>query len=294
MSEFTGENMGKKKEQTLCEFEKPKLTGHAQQERKRIHRETVVRPLLRICTIGSIGWVLVMLFLYYYLPELFESEAQWFKMALIGPGIIWLLFLTCLLRLWLGSLSTSKYVMTDRAIRYTSGEHSRVIRWKDVDGYIVEEAQKPDEDTQTVLLYRKNRRVRPFVLLVPAANIERVMGIIGERVEPLDEELPDFRAEAIRTEKDLKSMFAFSLVVGLLGALLLQPQHFRFLRHVRGLTFLLFFVVGPGTLWLLLHRPRKIRDAAYLALAFFCNMVGNGIMFFILMIKYLRDVLDKA
>jgi hypothetical protein len=130
------------------------------------------------------------------------------------------------------------------------------------------------------------------VLVVPAANVEKVMGIIEERVQPLDEELPDFRAEAIIRQKDLKSICSFSLVVGIIGGLLLQPEHFRFLRHVKWLAFFIFFVVGPGTLWLLLHRPRKIRDGAYLALAFFCNMLGNGIIFFMLMIKYLRDLLD--
>jgi hypothetical protein len=91
--------MTRKKEETLCEFEKPKLTGQAKQESRRIIWERGIRPMLRICTIGSIGWVLAMLFLYYYLPELFESEAHWFKMALIGPGIIWSLFLMCLVLL---------------------------------------------------------------------------------------------------------------------------------------------------------------------------------------------------
>lgn len=286
--------MTRKKEETLCEFEKPKLPGRAKQDHKRTIWQQTIHPMLRICTIGSIGWVLVMLFLYYYLPELFESEAQWLKMALIGPGFIWFLLLMCLLQLWLGSVSTSKYVMTDRAIRYTSGEQSRVIRWKDADGYIMEGPRNADEDTQTVLLYRKNKRSRPFVLVVPAGHIEKVMRIIEDRVEPLKEELPDFRAEVITRQKDLKSIFSFSLVVGILGGLLLQPEYFRFLRHVKWLAFLLFFVVGPGTLWLLLRRPRKIRDGAYLTLAFFCNMLGNGIMVLILIIRHLRDVLHTS
>lgn len=285
-------NVARTKEETLLEFDKPELTAQAKQNGKRIIWEQAILPMIRICTIGSVGWVLAILFLYYYLPELFESDERWLKIALIGPAIIWLLFFMSVVRFWLDKFSKSIYAVTDRGIRYTGGEHNTFIRWKDVDGYTIEDEQNYDDNTQTLLLYRKNKRLRPFVLAVPEPRIEKVMQIIAQRAQPLTEDLPDFRAEAIARGENLKSMFCFSVVAGLLAGLLLQPEHFHFLRHLKWLACVLFFVVGPGTMWLLLRRPRKILDGAHLTLAVLCNITGNGIMVLILIIRYFRHLLD--
>jgi len=285
--------MSKSKEETLCLFEKPKLTGKAAEECKRIQRESIIRPLLRTCVIGSIGWGLVILFLYYYLPELFETESQWLKTALVGPGFILLLFLFCWLQLRLDSFCKSRYVVTDKVIKYESS-NTKTIRWKDIDGYKIEDKESLDDDTLTVLLYRNNKRVRPFIIVVPEAYVEKVMGLIKERVEPLREVLPDLKLESIRKGKDFKSIFFFSLIFSVLAGILLEIEYFRLLFNLKGLAKLLFFIVGPGTFWILLLRTRKITDGAYWCLAFMCNTIGNIIIFFILMIKYLRDILNTA
>ena len=39
---------------------------------------------------------------------------------------------------------------------------------------------------------------------------------------------------------------------------------------------------------------RKISDGSYCCLASLCNIIGNLIMFLIIMIKYIRDMLDQA
>ncbi len=285
--------MSKRKEETLCEFEEAKLTGKAAEEYKRTQRESIIRPLLRTCVIGSIGWGLVILFLYYYLPELFETESQWLKTALIGPGFILLLFLICLSGSWLDSFGKSRYVITDKIIKYVSNTNTKIVRWKDIDGYKIEDKESLDDDTLTVLLYRNNKRVRPFIIVVPEAYVEKVMGLIKERVEPLREVLPDLRSESIRKAKDFKSILFFSLIFGVLAGILFEIEHFRLLFNVKGLAKWLFFIVGPGTLWILLLRIRKIFDAAYWGLALIGNMTGNVIMLFILMIKYLRNILHS-
>ncbi|MCK4788252.1 MAG: hypothetical protein KAV87_31210 [Desulfobacteraceae bacterium] len=286
--------MSKRKEETLCEFEKAKLTGKAAEEHKRIRRELIIRPLLRTGVICSIGWVLVILFLYYYLPELFETESQWLKMALAGPGFILLMFLLGLLNLWFGSPGKSRYVITDKVIKYVSYANIKIIRWKDIDSYKIEDRESLDDDTETVLLYRKNKRVRPFIIVVPEAYVEKVMGLVEERVEPLREVLPDLRSESIRKAKDIKSIFFFSLIFGVLAGILFEIEQFHFLINVSWLAMLLSLAVGPGTLWVLLRRTRKIFDGAYFSSAVMCNMMGNGIMLFILTIKHIRDMLDKA
>ncbi|MHC4545187.1 MAG: hypothetical protein ACYTDW_14585 [Planctomycetota bacterium] len=285
--------MSKRKEETLCEFEEAKLTGKAAEEYKRVQRESIIWPFLRTCVIGSIGWCLVILFLYYYLPELFETKSQWLKTALTGPGFILLMFLFCSLGSWLDSLGTSRYVITDKVIKYISNINAKIIKWKDVDGYKIEDKESLDDDTLTVLLYRNNKRVRPFIIVVPEAYVEKVMGLIKERVEPLREVLPDLRSESIRKRKDYKSILFFSLTVSVLAGILFDIEHFRWLFNVRGLSKLLLFAVGPGTLWILLHGTRKISDGAYWCLAFMCNMIGNVIMLFILTIKYARDILHS-
>jgi H+/Cl- antiporter ClcA len=286
--------MSKKKEETLCKFEKAKLTDKAAQEYKRIQRESIIRPLLRTCVISSIGWGLVILFLYYYLPELFENESQWLKIAMAGPGSILLIFLFCLLHLRLDSFSKSRYVITDKVIKYISSINAKIIRWKDIDGYKIEDKRSLDDDTLTVLLYRNNKRVNPFIIVVPQAYVEKVMGLIEERVGPLREVLPDLKSESIRKEKDFKSMLFFSLIFGVLAGILFKIEHFRLLFNVRGLAKLLFFTVGPGTLWILLCRTRKISDGSYWFLALTGNMIGNLIMLFILAIRHFRDMIDKA
>jgi hypothetical protein len=285
--------MSKRKEETLCEFEKAKLTGKAAEEYKRIKRESIIRPILRACVIGSIGWCLVILFLYYYLPELFETESQWLKTALTGPGFILFMFLFCLLGTWLDSFGKSRYVITDKVIKYVSSSNAKIIRWKDIDGYKIEDKRSLDDDTLTVLLYRNNKRVRPFIIVVPEAYVEKVMGLIKERIEPLREVLPDLKSESIRKGKDFKSIFFFSLTVSVLAGILFELEHFRWLFNVRGLSKLLLFVVGPGTLWILLHGTRKISDRAYWGLAFMCNVIGNVIMMCILAIKHFRDILHS-
>jgi len=281
------------KEKTLCEFEEPKLTGKAAEEYKRIRRESIIRPLLRICVIGSIGWVLVILFLYYYLPVLFETESQWLKTALVGPGFILLILLSLLLGSWLDTFGKSRYVITDKVIKHESS-NTKTIRWKDIDGYKIEDKQSLDDDNLTILLYRNNKRVRPFIIVVPEAHVEKVMGLIKERVEPLREVLPDLKLESIRKGKDFKSIFFFSLIFSVLAGILLEIEYFRLLFNLKGLAKLLFFIVGPGTFWILLLRTRKINDWAYWCLAFMCNTMGNIIMFFILAIKYLRDMLNTT
>jgi hypothetical protein len=286
--------MSKRKEETLCEFEKAKLTGKAAEESKRIRRELIIRPLLRICVIGSIGWVLVILFLYYYIPELFETESQWLKTGLTGPGFILLISLLGLLNAWIDSLCKSRYVITDKVIKYVGNTNPKTIRWKDIDCYKIEDRRSLDDDKVTVLLYRKNKRVRPFIIVVPEAYVEKVIGLIEERVEPLREVLPDLRSESISKEKDVKSAIFFSLTVGVLAGILFEIEHLYFISNTKWLAFLLFFGVGPGTLWILLHRIRKISDGSYLFLAFIGNTIGNGIMFFIMMIKHIREMLDKA
>jgi len=286
--------MSKGKDETLCEFEKAKLTGKAAEEYKRIQRELIIRPLVRVCVIGSIGWVLVILFLYYYLPELFETKSQWLKIALAGPVYILSMSLILLLSSWLGSLGKSRYVITDKVIKYVNHASTKIIRWKDIDCYKIEDKESLDDATVMVLLYRKNKRVRPFVIVVPEAYVEKVMGLIEERVEPLREVLPDLRSESIRKAKDIKSIFFFSLMFGVLAGILFEIEHFHFLINARWLAMLLFFAVGPGTLWVLLHRTRKIFDGTYFSLALICNMTGNGIMLLILTIKHIRDMLDKA
>lgn len=282
--------MSKRKEETLCEFEKAKLTGKAAEEYKRSQRESIIRPLLRTCVICSIGWCLVILFLYHYLPELFETESQWLKTALSGPGFILLLFLFCLLHLWFDSFGKSRYVITDKIIKYVSITNVKIIRWKDIDGYKIEEKQSLDDDTLTVLLYRNNKRVRPFIIVVPEAYLEKVMGLIEERIEPLREVLPDLRSESIRKGKDFKSILFFSLIFGVLAGILFELENFRWLFKARWLAMLLVFTVGPGTLWILLYRTRKISDGGYWGLALMGNMTGNVIMLFILAIKYFRDI----
>ena len=286
--------MSKKKKEILCEFEKPKLTGKAAEEYKRIRRESIIRPLLRICVIGSIGWVLVILFLYYYLPELFENESQWLRIAIVGPAYILLMILLFLLNSWLDSFGKSRYVITDKVIKYVSSSNAKTIRWKDIDAYKIEDKESLDDDTSTLLLYRNNKRVRPFTIVVPEAYVEKVMGLIKERVEPLREVLPDLRSESIRKGKDFKSIFFFSLIFSVLAGILLEIEYFRLLFNLKGLAKLLFFIVGPGTFWILLLRTRKITNWAYWCLAFMCNTMGNIIMFFILSIKYLRDILNTA
>lgn len=286
--------MSKKKKEILCEFEKPKLTGKAAEEYKRIRRELIIRPLLRTSVIGSIGWVLVILFLYYYLPELFKTESQWLRIAIVGPAYILLMILLFLLSSWLDSFGKSRYVITDKVIKYGSSSNAKTIRWKDIDGYKIEDKKSLDDDNLTILLYRNNKRVRPFIIVVPEAHVENVMGLIKGRVEPLREVLPDLRSESINKSKDVKSIFFFSLTVGVLAGILFEIEHFRLLFKSKWLAFLLFFILGPGTLWILLHRIRKISDGYYRCLAFACNMVGNGIMFLIMMIKYIRDMLDAA
>ena len=282
--------MRKRKEEKLCEFEKTKLTGKTEEEYKRIKRESIIRPILRACVIGSIGWCLVILFLYYYLPELFETESQWLKVALTGPGFILLMFLFCLLGSWLDSFGKSRYVITDKVIKYVSSSNVKIIKWKDIDGYKIADKESLDDDTLTVLLYRNNKRVRPFIIVVPDAYVEKVMGLIKERVEPLREVLPDLRSESIRKEKDIKSMFFFSLTVSVLAGILFEIEHFRWFLKVRGLAKLLLFAVGPGTLWILLHGTRKISDGGYWCLAFMCNTIGNVIMLCILALKHFRDM----
>ena len=287
--------MSKRKEETLCKFEKAKLTGKAAEEYKLIQRELIIRPLLRTCVIGSIGWCLVILFLYYYLPELFETESQWLKTALAGPGFILLLFLFCLLHLRFDSFGKSRYVITDKVIKYISSTNAKIIRWKDIDCYKIEDKRSLDDKKLTVLLYRNNKRVNPFIIVIPQAYIEKVIGLIEERVEPLREVLPDLKSESIRKGKDFKSMLFFSLIFGVLAGILFEIEHFRLIFNVRGLAKWLFFAVGPGTLWILIHRIRKISDGAYpWCLALIGNMIGNVIMLFILAIKYFRDMLDKA
>lgn len=287
--------MSKRKEETLCEFEKAKLTGKAAQEYKRLRRELMIRPLLRICVICSIGWVLVILSLYYYLPELFETKSQWLKIVLAGPVISLLMCLFLLLHSWFGSLGKSKYVITDKVIKCVSDAGTKIIRWKDIDCYKIEDKENlDDDDTVMVLLYRKNKRVRPFIIVVPEPYLEKVMGLIEQRVEPLREVLPDLRSESIRKGKDIKSAFFFSLVFGVLAGILFEIEHFHFLSNAKWLAILLFFTVGPGTLWVLLHRARKIFDGDYFFVAVIGNFIGNGIMLFILTIKHIRDVLDKA
>ncbi|MHC4086754.1 MAG: hypothetical protein ACYSWZ_18890 [Planctomycetota bacterium] len=282
--------MSKRKEKTLCEFEEAKLTGKAAEEYKRTQRESIIRPLLRTCVICSIGWCLVILFLYYYLPELFETESQWLKTALLGPGFILFMFLICLSGSWLDSFGKSRYVITDKVIKYVSNTNAKIIRWKDIDGYKIEDKESLDDDTLTVLLYRNNKRVRPFIIVVPEAYVEKVVGLIKERVEPLREVLGDLRSESIRKIKDYKSILFFSLIFGVLAGILFDIEHFRFFFNVRGLSKLLLFAVGPGTLWILLHGTRKISDGGYWCLAFMCNMIGNVIMMFILAIKHFRDM----
>ncbi|MDH4238498.1 MAG: hypothetical protein OEW48_02940 [Phycisphaerae bacterium] len=283
--------MSKRKEETLCEFEEAKLTGKAAEEYKRTQRKSIIRPLLRTCFIGSIGWCLVILFLYYYLPELFETESQWLKTALLGPGFILFMFLFCLLGSWLDSFGKPRYVITDKIIKYVSNTNAKIIKWKDIDGYKIEDKRSLDDDTLTVLLYRNNKRVRPFIIVVPKAYLEKVMGLIEERIEPLREVLPDLKSESIRKEKDFKSIFFFSLTVSVLAGILFELENFRWLFKARWLAMLLVFTVGPGTLWILLYRTRKISDRAYWGLAFMCNMIGNMIMLFILAIKHFRDML---
>lgn len=286
--------MSKRKDETLCVFEKPKLTGKAAEEYKRIHKESIIWQLLRICVIGSIGWCLVILFLYYYLPELFETESQWLRKALVGPGFILLLFLFCWLHLRLDSLGKSKYVITDKVIRYISITNAKIVRWKDIDCYKVEDKISLDDDTSTVLLYRNNKRIRPFIIVVPQAYLEKVMGLIEERIEPLREVLPDLRSESISKAKDIKYIFLFSLMVGVLAGILFEIENFRLLFKSKWIAFSLVFILGPGTLWILLFRIRKISDGYYRCLALACNMIGNGIMLLIMMIKYIRDMLDMA
>lgn len=286
--------MSKRKEETLCVFEKPKLIGKAAEEYKRIQRESIIWPLLRTSVISSIGWCLVILFLCYYIPELFETESQWLRTALVGPGFILLLLLFCWLHLRLDSLSKSRYVITDKVIKHICSTNTKIIKWKDIDCYKIEDKESLDVDTSTVLLYRNNKRVMPFIIVVPGAYVEKVMGLIKERVEPLREVLPDLRSESISKAKDVKSIFFFSLTVGVLAGILFEIEHFRLLFKSKWLAFLLFFILGPGTLWILLHRIRKISDGYYRCLAFSCNMIGNGIMFLIMMIKYIRDMLDMA
>jgi hypothetical protein len=143
-------------------------------------------------------------------------------------------------------------------------------------------------------LYRNNKRIRPFIIVVPEAYLEKVMGLIRDRVEPLREVLPDLRSESIRKGKDFKSIFFFSLIFGVLAGILFEIEHFLLIFNVRGLAKWLFFAVGPGTLWILLFRTCKISDGAYWCLAFLCNMIGNGIMLFILAIRHFRDMLDTA
>lgn len=286
--------MSKRQAETLYEFEKPKFTGKAAEEYKRIRRELLIRPLLRISVIGSIGWVLVILFLYYYLPELFETESQWLRIALVGPVFIFLMFLILLLNSWFGSLGKSKYVITDQFVKHTGQASTKIIKWKDIDCYKIEDKENLDDGTVMVLLYRKNKRVKPFIIVVPEAHLEKVLGLIEQRVEPLSEALPDLRSESIRKGREIQSIFFFSLVFGVLAGILFQIEQFRFLINARWLAMLLFFCVGPGTLWVLLHRTRKIFDGAYFSLAIMGNMVGNGIMLFILTIKHIRDILDKT
>ena len=286
--------MSNKKEETLCEFEKAKLTGKAAQEYKRIQRELMIRPLLRICVIASIGWCLVILFLYYYLPELFETESQWLKIAIVGPVFILLMILLCLLSSWLDSFGKSRYVITDKVIKYASNTSTEIIRWKDIDSYKIEDKESLDDDTLTVLLYRNNKRVRPFIIVIPDAYFENVMGLIKQRVEPLREVLPDLRSESMSKAKDVESIFFFSLTVGVLSGILFEIEHFRWLFKSKWIAFLLVFTLGPGTLWILLFRTRKISDGSYCCLASLCNIIGNLIMFLIIMIKYIRDMLDQA
>jgi len=286
--------MSKQKEETLCEFEKPKLTGKAAQEYKRLRRELMIRPLLRICVICSIGWVLVILLLYYYLPELFETESKWLRIALTGPVFILLMSLIGLLNSWFGSLVKSKYVITDKVIKYVSDSGTKIIRWKDIDCYKIEDKENLDDDTVMVLLYRKNKRVRPFIIVVPEPYVEKVMGLIKQRVEPLRDVLPDLRSESIRKGKDIKSAFFFSVVFGVMAGILFEIEHFHFLSNAKWLAILLFFTVGPGTLWVLIHRTRKIFDGDYFFVALMGNFIGNGIMLFMLMIKHIRDMFDKA
>lgn len=286
--------MSKRKEETLCKFEKAKLTGKAAQEYKRIRRELIIWPLLRTSVISSIGWGLVILSLYYYLPELYENESQWLRIALIGPGFILLMFLFYLLSLCFDSLGKSRYVITDKVIKYMSNTNAKIIRWKDIDGYKIEDKRSLDDEKLTVLLYRNNKRVNPFIIVVPQAYIEKVMGLIEERIEPLREVLPDLKSESIRKSKDFKSMLFFSLIFGVLAGILFKIEHFRLIINVRGLAMLLLFTVGPGTLWILLRRIRKISDGSYWSLALVGNMIGNFIMLFILAIRHFRDIFDKA
>ncbi|MHC4693612.1 MAG: hypothetical protein ACYS67_12795, partial [Planctomycetota bacterium] len=274
--------MSKRKEETLYVFEKPNLTGKAAEEYKRIQRESIIRPLLRICVIGSIGWVGIILFLYYYLPELFETESQWLRITIIGPVFILLMILICLLSSWLDSFGKSRYVITDKVIKYISNTNTKIIRWTDIDCYKIEDKESLDDDTSTVLLYRNNKRVNPFIIVVPQAYLEKVMGLIKERVEPLREVLPDLRSESISKAKDVKSIFFFSLTVGVLAGILFEIENFRLLFKSKWIAFLLFFILGPGTLWILLHRIRKISDGYYRCLALACNMIGNGIMHLIM------------
>jgi len=286
--------MSKRKEETLCEFEKAKLTGKAAEEYKRIRREFMIWPLLRICVIGSIGWCLVILFLYYYLPELFETKSQWLRITIIGPVFIFVMVLLCLLSSWIDSFGKSRYVVTDKVIKYVSNTNTKIIRWKDIDCYKIEDKESLDDNTSTVLLYRNNKRVNPFIIVVPKVYFEKVMGLIKERLEPLREVLPDLRSESISKAKDVKYIFFFSLTVGVLAGILFEIEHFRLLFKSKWLAFLLFFILGPGTLWMLLFRIRKISDGYYRCLALACNMIGNGIMHLIMMIKYIRDMLDAT
>ncbi|MHC4864335.1 MAG: hypothetical protein ACYTEX_09640 [Planctomycetota bacterium] len=286
--------MSRQKEEILCEFVRPKLTGKAAEEYKRVRWKTLIWPLLRISIIGSIGWVLAIFLLYYYLPELFDSESKWLKIALMGPGVIVLLYLMCLLQVWLGSLGESKYVITDKVIKYESSGAIKSIKWKDIHGYRIEQKEGSNDDALTVLLYRKNKRVRPFVIVVPQAYADKVTGLIEQRVEPLGEEPPDLRSEAVQKGNDLKSMLSFSLVMGVLAGVLLQIENLRFLSRAGLLGGLLIFVLGPGTLWVLVRRPSKIFDGFYVSSAVFSNLIGNLIMLFILIIKHLRDIFDKT
>jgi hypothetical protein len=286
--------MSRQKEEILCEFEKPKLTGKAGQGHKRIQRKFLIRPFVRIYIVSSIGWILAILFLRYYLPELFENDFEWLRAALMGLGAVFLFSLIGLLSPWLNSLDKSKYVITDKVVKYESSGSVGSIRWKDVDGYKIEEEESPDDEALTVLLYRKNKRVRPFRIVVPQAYIEKVMGLIEQKAEPLREEPPDLELQALGQRRDLKSMILFSLVMGVLAGVLLDFEHIRFLRDATPLGMSLFLVVGPGTLWILVRRPRKIFDLFYVPAAVISNIAGNMPMLLIVGIKHLKDIIDKA
>lgn len=287
--------MSRKKEETLYEFEKAKLTGKAAEEYKRIRKDLLIWPFLRGCIIGSICWILVILCLYCYLPEFFETESQWLKTALVGPGFIFLLFFLGLLNSWFGSVGKSRYVITDRVIKYVSNTNTNIIKWKNIDCYKIEDKESLDDDTLTVLLYRNNKRLRPFIIVIPKTHVEQVIGLIEERVDPLREVLPDLSSESTRKEKDIKSIFYFSLTISVLAGILFEIEHLRFLSNAqKWLAIFLFFTVGPGTLWILLFRIRKIPEGTYCFLAFMFNMIGNGIMLLIMMIKHIREMLDNA